>query len=125
MTTAEVIATETLKCGLLDLQLLDKTSYNFEDYYEKGLGFNQCIERIVHKAICDSGLEAKAKTIGLNIWNDVEIWTNYLNSSCSIIKNEKKYKKYCRTELEKCNSLIVFCDIANVRENWWWDDEDK
>lgn len=41
MTTAEVIATETLKCGLLDLQLLDKTSYDFEDYYEKGFGLNQ------------------------------------------------------------------------------------
>lgn len=148
---------DMLNCGSLDLEMLDKCNYNYDDIkynFEcisvKDLDFNtilaSClnlylnhIQEKVDEKITE--LESEIKELeryidenngnvdikyvddkerlynelkelqSLYVYNDIEYFTNYLDTSIYIIDDEIKaiYKKYLEQEIESENEEIGFC----------------
>ena len=127
--------------GTLDWEMLDKCEYDFEDIYEdmkmfcssyEDFDFNGIllgaidlyVGHIQDKIDENNGnvdieyvddkkrLEQQLEDLqSLYASDDIEYFTNYLDTSIFIVNDEVRalYKKYLEEEVEKENELIGFC----------------
>lgn len=122
---------ELLNCGYLDIEMLSKIKYDFEDIKETLYDMDYSMidfESLLYGAIYlyryniqdvidekirnkENGYEELEK---LNAWKDIECSVDYLDTHIYIVDDEIKeiYKKYLSDEISKENDLIGFVELG-------------